>query len=143
MYALCPKCWNQLKTDQTNCPLCGTTAELSSSTYERQILAAIPRANPETRTQICRVLSSIGDKRAVQALIELLHDSDFFVRVAALRALGEIGDSSAITAVEKATLSQNLLVREVAAFVLKSLVRPGLRRADRQMSTRTPGSASV
>jgi len=122
MLVLCPKCWNELKTANTDCPHCGTTVDLSSPKYQRRLLAALSHANAERRSQICQVLSFIGDRGAVQALIELLHDSDIFVRVAALRALGEIGDPSSVAAVEKVTLSKNLVVRVVAAAVLKMLM---------------------
>jgi HEAT repeat protein len=65
--------------------------------------------------------------------MELLHDPDLFVRVAALRAIGEIGDESAITAVEKLTSDQHLALRTVAQNILKILgatkVGPSHRRA--------------
>ena len=122
MFVLCPKCWNELKTANTDCPHCGAAVDLASPKYQRRLLAALSHANAERRSQICQVLSFIGDRGAVQALIELLHDPDIFVRVAALRALGEIGDPSSVAAVEKVTLGKNLVVRAVAAAVLKMLM---------------------
>lgn len=143
MFLLCPKCWNELKAEIIDCPRCGTAVDLCSPKYQRRLLAAIPHANPERRSQICQVLSSIGDRDAVPVLIELLHDSDIFVRVAALRALGEIGDLSAVAAVEKATLGQNLIVRTVAAAVLKMLMgtRAGQKDGETSVEARKPVSA--
>ena len=143
MFVLCPKCWNELKTTNTDCPHCGTTVDLSSPKYQRRLLAGLSHANAERRSQICQVLSFIGDRGAVQALIELLHDPDIFVRVAALRALGEIGDPSSVAAVEKVTLSQNLVVRTVAAAVLKMLVGTSARQNDRETLMEARNSVSV
>ena len=143
MLVLCPKCWNELKTANTDCPHCGTTVDLSSPKYQRRLLAALSHANAERRSQICQVLSFIGDRGAVQALIDLLHDPDIFVRVAALRALGEIGDPSSVTAVEKVTLSQNLIVRAVATAVLKMLMGTPAGQNDRDTVMEARSSAIV
>jgi len=143
MFVLCPKCWNELKTTNTDCPHCGAPVDLSSPKYQRRLLAGLSHANAERRSQICQVLSFIGDRGAVQALIELLHDPDIFVRVAALRALGEIGDPSSVAAVEKVTLSQNLVVRTVAAAVLKMLVGTSARQNDRETLMEARNSVSV
>jgi len=124
MFVLCPKCWNELKSLPADCPHCGTSVDLFSPKYERRLLAALTHANPERRAQICWVLGSIDARNAVHTLVELLHDPDVFVRVAALRGLGEIGDPCAFTAVEKATVTQNLVVRTVARNVLKTLEPP-------------------
>lgn len=132
MFLLCPKCWSELKTGNTDCPVCGVHVDLTSPKYQRRLLAALARASAERRSQICQVLSSIGDREAVQGLIELLHDPDIFVRVAALHALGEIGDQSSVAAVEKLTLSQNLIIRAVATAVLKMLIGTEGKTRNRQ-----------
>jgi HEAT repeat protein len=126
MFVLCPKCWNELNTSPVDCPCCGTSVDVSTPRYMRHLLAAIAHANSDKRTRICWVLASIGDRNAVPILVELLHDPELFVRIAALRALGEIGDPASLGAVEKLTLGQNLVVRTVARSVLKLLVEhPG------------------
>lgn len=132
MFLLCPKCWSELISGSTDCPRCGVHVDLPSPKYQRRLLAALAHASPERRSQICQVLASIGDREAVQGLIELLHDPDIFVRVAALRALGEIGDPSSVAAVEKLTLSQNLIVRGVATAVLKMLIGTESKQHNRQ-----------
>jgi len=143
MFVLCPKCWNELKTTNTDCPHCGTTVDLPSPKYQRRLLAALSHANAERRSQICQVLNFIGDRGAVQSLIELLHDPDIFVRVAALRALGEIGDPSSVAAVEKVTLSKNLVVRAVAAAVLKMLMGTSPCQDDSETLMEDRNSVSV
>ena len=122
MLVLCPKCWNELKSTPVTCPNCGTKIDIYSRDYERQLIAAISRSVAERRAQICWVLGARGKRSSVPALIELLHDPDLLVRVAALRALAEIGDGSAVNAVEKATMSEQLAIRTVARQVLNVLL---------------------
>jgi HEAT repeat protein len=133
MLVLCPKCWTELNKSPVVCSNCGTEVDLYSREYERRLLAALPRCQAERRAQICWILGRRGKRSSVPALMELLHDPDTFVRIAALRALGEIGDESAMAAVEKLGESQNLAVRTVARQVLKVLsvssARPSQRRA--------------
>jgi HEAT repeat protein len=133
MFVLCPKCWQELKATPAICANCGTRVDLYSRDYEHRLIAAIARSSAERRAQICWVFGSRGKRSAVPTLIELVHDPDIFVRVAALRALGEIGDESAVAAVERAAQDPNLPVRTVAINVLKMLgVEPsaaGHRRA--------------
>jgi HEAT repeat protein len=50
------------------------------------------------RSNAANVLGSIGDTRAVPALIETLNDSNDNVNMEAAKALGEIGDVRAVTA---------------------------------------------
>lgn len=121
MFVLCLKCWKELAVVPGSCPTCGSSVDISSPTYARRLLAALAHAHPERRVQICEVLGSIADRSSVPALIELLHDPDILVRVAALRGLGEIRDPSAYAAVERATLTRNDAVRTMATRVLKSL----------------------
>jgi HEAT repeat protein len=133
MLILCPNCWHELKTTPTKCFNCGSHVDLYSREYERLLVAALVRANAERRAQICWILGERGRRSATPVLMELLHDPDLFVRVAALRAIGEIGDESAITAVEKLTSDQHLALRTVAQNILKILgatkVGPSHRRA--------------
>jgi len=122
MFVLCPECWNEIKSVPTVCPNCGTSVDLYSRGYERKLIAALPRSMAERRAQICWMLGSRGKRSAVPALIELLHDPDVLVRVAALRGLGEIGDVSAVPAIEKAANSDEpLAVQLIARNVLKML----------------------
>jgi HEAT repeat protein len=122
MFLPCPKCWYELKTSPTECPNRGTAVDLYAREYARKLVAAIPRSSAERRAKICWVLGFRGKRSSVLALVQLLHDPDVRVRVAALRALGEIGDESAINAVEKATVSEHQAVSTVARQVLNMLL---------------------
>jgi HEAT repeats len=122
VFVLCPKCWNEMKATPTNCPNCGTAVDVHSRAYEHRLITALAHADPERRARICWVLGSRGDRSATPALVELLHDPDILVRVAALRGLGEIGDPSATTAVEKATTNKHVVVRTVAKDILRILI---------------------
>jgi hypothetical protein len=121
MLLLCPKCWNELNTSPAVCRNCGTELDLYSREYERRLIAALPRATAERRAQICWILGNRAKRSSVPALIDLLHDPDILVRVAALRALSEIGDDSSIPAVQQAERSESPAVRTIARQVLKVL----------------------
>ena len=53
--------------------------------------------NPLVRRSIIQALGEIGDVRAVQPIVEMLHDEQ--VRNIAIQALGEIGDVSAVQSI--------------------------------------------
>jgi HEAT repeat protein len=122
MFVICPVCWLELKTTPAVCEKCGTHVDLYSREYERRLISALRGADGETRAQICWVLGSRRKRSAVSTLVELLHDPDVLVRVAALRGLGEIGDASSVNAVERLTLSKDTVIQAVATKVLKLLI---------------------
>lgn len=123
MFVMCPKCWRELDCTRTVCEKCGTPVDFYSRAYERQLLAILPEADPETRAQICWVLGSRRKKSGLEPLLVLLGDPDVLVRIAALRGLGEINDPSAIDAVKELIDSDDSVVRTVARNVLKMLTR--------------------
>jgi HEAT repeat protein len=122
MFVICPVCWRELETTPAVCEKCGTRVDLYSHEYERRLISALRGADGETRAQICWVLGSRRKRSAVSTLVELLHDPDVLVRVAALRGLGEIGDASSVNAVERLTLSKDTVIQAVATKVLKLLI---------------------
>jgi HEAT repeat protein len=121
MFVICPECWSGLKESPAVCKHCGTRVDLYSPSYERRLLAMLPRADPETRAQICWMLGSRRKRSGLRPLLKLLCDPDVTVRIAALRGLGEIGDPSAIDAVKELTEVENLIVQTVAKKVLEML----------------------
>jgi len=122
MNILCPNCWRELKDSLSGCPSCDTTVDMYSRDYEHRLIAALPGCGTERRTQICLILGLRAKQTSVPALLELLHDPEIVVRIAALRSLSGIGDRSAITAVEKLTNSKHEMLRSAAQRVLKTLV---------------------
>ena len=121
MVAFCHKCWTELLSTPTVCTNCGASVDVYSRQYEKQLISLIPRSGAEKRAQICWVLGHRAKRSAVPALLELLRDSDLFVRIAAIRALGEIGDDSAISAIESAASGGQPAVREIARKALAML----------------------
>lgn len=121
MFVICPECWGGLTENPAVCKKCGARIDLYSPDYERRLLSILPRADPETRAQICWMLGSRRKRSGLAPLLELLRDPDVMVRIAALRGLGEIGDRSAIDVVRQLTRSENVIVQTVAKNVLKIL----------------------
>jgi HEAT repeat protein len=133
MFVLCPNCWNEIHTTPAICPQCGTNVDLYSREYEKKLVAAVPQSSADRRARICWVLGSRGKRSAVPVLIDLLHDPDVLVRVAALRGLGEIGDESAIPAIQKTADSDNPGVKTIAKHVLEML-KPAVKRRQHRLA---------
>lgn len=128
MLAFCTRCWSEMHTEDIVCPNCGARVDDDPRSFEQKLIAALDHPLPETRSRICWLL---GQKRAIWAvpqLLNMLGDTDLFVRIAALRALGEIGDPSAELALQAASQDDNPLVRVVAQGALEQIrVRTGNR----------------
>ena len=121
MLAFCTRCWSEMYAKDTLCPRCGARVDDDPRSFEEKLIAALEHPLPETRSRICWLL---GQKRATWAiphLVPMLHDSDLFVRVAALRALGDIGDLSVEPALEAAVRDERPLVRVVAEGALEQI----------------------
>jgi len=58
-------------------------------------VTALQAADWKTRWQAAQTLGELGDRRAVQALLDSLDDSSHWVRIVAAEALGQIGDQEA------------------------------------------------
>lgn len=76
--------------------------EIIASKYEAGsevpviISALINDEKSDTRADAAEVLGDIGDKRAVEPLIDALRDADYTVQWSAAEALGKIGDKRAV-----------------------------------------------
>lgn len=134
MNILCPKCWCEIPASLVMCPSCGTTVDLYSRKYEQCLISALPSSNANRRAQICLVLALRGKRSSVSALLDLLHDPDILVRLAAVRSLGEIGDPSAIPGIERLTTCDQEALRSVAKRVLTVLVGQAATPRHRQVS---------
>ncbi|RKY41050.1 MAG: hypothetical protein DRP85_07295, partial [Candidatus Makaraimicrobium thalassicum] len=73
------------------------------------------------RREAAVALGNIGDKRAVEALIEALKDENDEVRRYAARALGKISDERAAEPLVQALKDEDLRVRESAAEALRKI----------------------
>jgi HEAT repeat protein len=72
-------------------------------------------------TATCVALGDIGDKEAVTALSETLHDRDTGVKIAAINALGKLKDPRAVDALVSMLNDPDRTVREAAANALDAL----------------------
>jgi len=66
---------------------------------------------------VCETLGDLGDRRAVEPLLDKLNDSDYWVRKAACQALGDLGDKRAVEPLRR--LAENDSHKEVR-FAAKS-----------------------
>jgi HEAT repeat protein len=73
------------------------------------------------RRRVAEALGTIGDRRAVDALIAALQDSDEEVRARAARALGRLGDPKALHALIAALEDTDSYVRAASMEALREL----------------------
>lgn len=79
------------------------------------VLQALHSHDEEIREEAARALGELGDRRAVNPLIELLNDDNRYVRREAAKSLGKIGDEKAIPALISALKDEDRYGREGAA----------------------------
>jgi len=82
------------------------------------ISALINDQSRDTRADAAEVLGEIGDKRAVEPLIDALKDADCMVQWNAAEGLGKIGDKRAIEPLIITLKAENDILRERAAEAL-------------------------
>lgn len=84
-----------------------------------KLIAQLNNENQDVRTAVARILGTIGDPHAVDALADmLLNDKKWFVRLNAAEALGRIGDTRAEDALIAALDDEHGNVREAATKAL-------------------------
>jgi len=70
-------------------------------------------------------LGDIKDEKAIEPLVEALHDKNGDVRQAAAKALGDIGDQRAADALRQALDDEFAGVRECASYALQKMAKSG------------------
>lgn len=84
---------------------------------EKLILALQNRSNWKTiRCQAVKILVQLGNKKAVEPLIDVLNDTD--IKTEAIEALVKLGDKRAVELLIQALTDENYNVRETAAQAL-------------------------
>lgn len=78
------------------------------------LLSELRNEEPEFRYEAATACGELEDEEPVPALIELTHDSDIEVCLAALQALGKIGSPAAKKCIEQYLESSNQAIREAA-----------------------------
>ena len=79
--------------------------------------------NPFLARMAARALGELRDERAVEPLIEALHDRNEDVRCLAAKSLGEIGDPRAEEPLEMASRDEYRQVRDSAAGAIRRIHR--------------------
>lgn len=85
------------------------------------LLDALSAVKADQRSNVINVLSRIGSRRSVPALIKLLDDENDDVKLWILHALGMIGDPEAVSAMSLAFLDDNENVQIGAAVALRHI----------------------
>jgi HEAT repeat protein len=81
--------------------------------------------DPRVRQYLALTMGTLGDKRAVPALVDGLNDAQVENQVYALVALGSIGDNASVPGILKQLRNNDGTVRKVAAYVLGVIKDPG------------------
>jgi HEAT repeat protein len=87
--------------------------------------------NPDVRARSAQVLAHLLDPRATPALVTLLEDPQWFVRLHAVRALAKRKFLSQADAIGELLTDSHWMVREAAARTLMVFGRPGLDQLTR------------
>ncbi|MEW6327800.1 MAG: HEAT repeat domain-containing protein [Thermodesulfobacteriota bacterium] len=96
----CPKCWQELGENATECPACGFNIQefWSSKDYFDKLVLTLNHPDPNAQINAACVLGKLKDTRAVDPLINLVKNTkNDTVAKAAVTALGEIGTQEAKT----------------------------------------------
>ncbi len=132
----CKTCGAKVNSEAVACPSCGAdprTGEGGSSKSEVEALidiASDERRPDKERQCAIDALGNIGDRRAVDALIPLLHHTGCLVKAA--QALAKIGDSRAVPHICYLVASQNEYVQMYGKAAIAELYNKdpvGSRRA--------------
>jgi HEAT repeat protein len=105
--------------------------KLKGSPFVHDVIAVYTNSqkeDPRVRQYLALTLGNIGDRSAVQTLVEGLNDDHVENRIYTLWALGSIGDNAAVPGVLKQLQHQDPAVRKVAAYVLGALKDPSAAR---------------
>ncbi len=84
-------------------------------------LNALESSDSDVRLEATEVLGALGDKRAIEPLIERLGDSDGRVRHTAAQALGALGDKRAVEPLIERLSDSGRDVRQAATATLEQL----------------------
>jgi len=116
----CPKCYAENGPEDKTCRLCGASLDDQSGDYvERLIQFSLHHPIPSVPPMAAEALGKIGDKRAVEPLIDILKTSrDPGLLEAAAEALGNLKDSRAVPALARLMKEATIPVRLKAVAAL-------------------------
>jgi hypothetical protein len=116
----CPKCYAQNRADDEVCRSCGTRLDEEGGDYvDRLIRFSLHHPVPSIPPMAAETLGKIGDKRAVEPLMDVLGSSEEpGLLEAAAEALGRLGDKRAIRSLRDVLKRGTLAVRMKAVDAL-------------------------
>jgi len=116
----CPKCFAENREVDQVCRVCGARLDEESGDYiERLINFSLHHPVPDVSAMAAEILGKIGDRRAVEPLIDALANSaNLQLQEAAAKAIGRLGDLRAVPALSQALKNGPLVVRLKAAIAL-------------------------
>jgi hypothetical protein len=79
--------------------------------------------NPDVRARTAPILAHMADPRAIQVLLALLEDREWFVRLHAVRALAKPKFALQVDAIAQRLTDRHWMVRESAVHTLQQLER--------------------
>jgi hypothetical protein len=106
---------------------------LANFGYRLEFAQALNDSAPLFRRIIVEILGKIGDLRAVDPLIEALHDPDMGVQCSAANSLGKLRDNRAVDVLISKLDSKNESVRHAVADALGNIRDPRAGEALRKM----------
>lgn len=116
----CPKCYAENGPEDKACRLCGASLDDQSGDYvEKLIQFSLHHPIPSVPPMAAEALGKIGDKRAVEPLMDILKTSrEPALLEAAAEALGNLKDSRAVPALTHLMKEATVAVRLKAVVAL-------------------------
>jgi HEAT repeat protein len=126
MTFFCTNCWAKVPESAKICPYCGDNiqARRANADYADKLLSALRHPEPTTPIRAAWVFGELRERKAVEPLIRLVHDSqDHFIVEAAVEALGKIGDERGRETIVSALSHPSPRVRRNAEAAITRLRR--------------------
>lgn len=136
----CTKCYAQNRAEDKVCRSCGAGLEAEAGDYvDRLIRFSLRHPVPSVPPMAAETLGKIGDKRAVEPLIQVLKSSsDPGLLEAAAEALGRLKDKRAVPALQSVLKTGTVAVRGKAVDALAELGGAKAVKALRSISVNDP-----
>jgi len=138
----CPKCYAQNRAEDQVCRSCGARLDEEGGDYvDRLISFSLHHPVPSVPPIAAETLGNIGDKRAVEPLMEVLRSSEEpGLLEATAEALGKLGDERAIPALQGILKRGTLAVRMNAVAALGRIGSDEAARALEDVAANDPST---
>lgn len=114
----CIKCGSDFPGERARCPACGADIEefFATHDYVDKLIAALRHPEPNTPIRAAWILGRIGDRRAVEPLMETVRTTrDAFIARAAVESLAAIGTDDAMEFLSSIKSHPSVIIREAVA----------------------------